>query len=68
MKITKQILRMDAERLLETLKEEKISSLEEALHVIGSEFVVREILPDRVCVHLRPSNASTMALKISYES
>lgn len=65
--ITKQILRTHAERLLEGLKEEGISSLEIALKSDGREFKVREMLPDSIHIHIRPSNAGTTALKISYE-
>lgn len=66
MKITKKSVATYAERLLEVLEEQKISSLESAINAIGKEFEVREILPDRVIIHMRPSNMGTLELKISY--
>ncbi len=68
MKITKQNIQTYAKRLLEVLKDENISSLEEALKVADREFQVREISSDKVHVHTRPSNLATTALKISYIS
>lgn len=66
MKITKKALAIHAQRLLETLEEEKISSLESALNAQGKKFKIREILPDYVHIFSSPSNEGTTALKISY--
>jgi len=67
MKITKQILKTHAKRLLEELREEGISSLETALKADGRKFRMREMLPDSIHIHTAPSNLGTTALKISYE-
>ena len=68
MKITKQILRTHAERLLEGLREEGISSLELALRADGSKFKIKEKLPHRIYISTSLSNQGTTALKISYIS
>jgi len=64
--ITKQTLKTHAERLLEKIEEEKISSLESALLSKNKHLFIREILPDYVFIFISPSNHGTTALKISY--
>ena len=65
--ITKEILRMHAERFLDKLREENITSLEIALRSVGQRIKIREILPDLIHIYTAPSNLGTTALKMSYE-
>lgn len=65
MKITKQMLRTHAERLLETLREEGITSLESALKYTGKEVKPREMLPNTIHIHSWFSASGRTALSIS---
>ena len=62
------MLGINAKRMLETLKEERVASLEDALQLTGEKFVVRDVLSDVVCVDKGPSNFHTNALRVSYIS
>lgn len=64
--ITRQMLKTNAERLLETLQEDGISSLELAFGAVGRQIKFREALPDHTHIFTSHSNAGTTALKISY--
>lgn len=64
--ITKQSLATIAERFLETLKDEKISSLELAISSSGRRIQIREMLADYLNIFIAPSNQETIALKMSY--
>lgn len=66
MRITKQILKTNAQRLLETLDEGGISSYDLAEKVVGGRMSWREASPDYIGFNVRPSNFRTKALHVSY--
>jgi len=68
MKTTKAMLRINAERFLDKLKEEKVDSIETALKLVDQRIGISETLPDYIDISLTPSNHGTNALKLSYGS